>query len=316
MSWYLIPRQVRIRRVSARVQHGCWPRALSDTSWYLIPGRVSFGQYRSVEALRAIDGWGAGTAAAGVARGDGVVATRGPGDVELPWASVTKILTGLAMLVALEEGTVDLDEPAGPPGSTLRHLLSHASGLQTDGEKPIAEPGRRRIYSNTGIELAARLLEERAEMPFADYFAQAVVRPLGLAGRLAGSPAHGYRGPLDVLLALGRELLRPTLVAAETLTEATTVQFPGLDGVLPGFGRMEPNDWGLTFELRPATSPHWTGSHNSERTFGHFGASGTFLWVDPDAGVACGVLTDRRFGDWAKEAWPPFSDAVLAEAAA
>ena len=141
-------------------------------------------------------------------------------------------------------------------------------------------------------------------MPFADYFADAVVRPLGLSGRLAGSPAHAYRGPLGDLLAVGRELLQPTLVAPETLGEATTVQFPGLDGVLPGLGRMEPNDWGLTFELRDAKSPHWTGSRNSERTFGHFGASGTFLWVDPDAGVACGVLTDRRFGDWAKEAWP------------
>ena len=264
-----------------------------------------------MDALRAIDSWGAGTAAAGVVRPEGVAATHGPRDGELPWASVTKILTGLAILVALEEGTVDLDEEAGPPGATLRHLLSHASGLQTDGEKPIAEPGRRRIYSNTGIELAARLLEERAEMSFADYFAQAVAVPLGLAGRLVGSPAHGYRGPLDDLLALGRELLQPTLVAAETLEEATTVQFPGLSGVLPGLGRMEPNDWGLTFELRDAKSPHWTGRHNSERTFGHFGASGTFLWVDPDAGVACGVLTERRFGDWAKEAWPPFSDAVL-----
>jgi len=150
-------------------------------------------------------------------------------------------------------------------------------------------------------------------MPFSDYFAQAVVRPLGLAGQLAGSPAHGYRGPLDDLLLLGRELLAPTLVAAETLAEATAVQFPGLTGVLPGIGRMEPNDWGLTFELRDAKSPHWTGTHNSEGTFGHFGATGTFLWVDPDAGIACGVLTDRRFGDWAIEAWPPFSDAVLVE---
>jgi CubicO group peptidase (beta-lactamase class C family) len=112
---------------------------------------------------------------------------------------------------------------------------------------------------------------------------------------------------------LGRELLRPTLVAPETLAEATTVQFPGLAGVLPGFGRMEPNDWGLTFELRDAKSPHWTGGRNSERTFGHFGASGTFVWVDPEAQVACGVLTERRFGDWAKEAWPPFSDSVLSE---
>jgi len=266
-----------------------------------------------VEALRAIEGWGADTAAAGVARADGVVATQGPSNTGLPWASVTKLLTGVAILVALEEGTVDLDEQAGPPGSTLRHLLSHASGLQIDGERPIAEPGRRRIYSNTGIELAALLLEERAEMPFADYFTHAVVGPLGLSGRMAGSPAHGYRGPLDDLLKLGRELLRPTLVAPETLTEATSVQFPGLVGVLPGLGRMEPNDWGLTFELRDAKSPHWTGSRNSERTFGHFGASGTFLWVDPAADLACGVLTNRRFGDWAKETWPPFSDAVLAE---
>jgi CubicO group peptidase (beta-lactamase class C family) len=266
-----------------------------------------------VEALRAIEGWDVGVAAAGVARADRVVATHGPRDAQLAWASVTKLLTGLAILVALEEGTVDLDEPAGPPGATLRHLLAHASGLPVDGEEPIAEPGRRRIYSNTGIELAARLLEQRGEMPFADYFAQAVARPLGLSGRLAGSPAHSYRGPLDDLLALGGELLRPTLVAPETLAEATTVQFPGLTGVLPGLGRMEPNDWGLTFELRDAKSPHWTGTRNSARTFGHFGAKGTFLWVDPDAGVACAVLTDRRFGDWAKEAWPALSDAVLAE---
>jgi CubicO group peptidase (beta-lactamase class C family) len=266
-----------------------------------------------VEALRAIEGWGAATAAAGVARAGGVVATHGSRETELPWASVTKLLTGLAILVALEEGTVDLDEPAGPPGSTLRHLLSHASGLPIDGEEPIAEPGRRRIYSNSGIELAAGLLAQRAEMPFADYFSHAVVGPLGLAGRLVGSPAHGYRGPLDDLLAVGHELLQPTLVAPETLAEATAVQFPGLVGVLPGLGRMEPNDWGLTFELRDAKSPHWTGSRNSERTFGHFGASGTFLWVDPDAGAACGVLTDRRFGDWAKAAWPAFGDAVLAE---
>jgi CubicO group peptidase (beta-lactamase class C family) len=238
---------------------------------------------------------------------------RGPSDTELPWASVTKVLTGVALLVALEEGTVDLDEPAGPPGATLRHLLAHASGLPLDSERSITEPGRRRIYSNTGIELAAQLLEQRAEMPFADYFAEAVAVPLGLSGRLGGSPAHGYRGPLADLLALGRELLQPTLVAPETLAEATTVQFPGLAGVLPGLGRMEPNDWGLTFELRDSKSPHWTGARNSEQTFGHFGASGTFLWVDPVARAACAVLTDRRFGDWAKDAWPPFSDAVLAE---
>ncbi|HEY2355387.1 MAG TPA: serine hydrolase domain-containing protein [Gaiellaceae bacterium] len=265
-----------------------------------------------MDALRLIDSWDAPAAAAGVVRGDGVVASHGADDVAVPWASVTKLLTGLTFLVALEEGTVDLDEPAGPPGGTLRHLLSHASGLPPDGHEPIAEPGRRRIYSNTGIEVAADLLAERAAMPFADYFTEAVAEPLGLRGSLDGSPAHAYRGPLADLLALGRELLTPTLVAQETIDEAATVQFPGLTGVLPGFGRMEPNDWGLTFELRDGKSPHWTGARNSPRTFGHFGRSGTFLWVDPDARLACGVLASRDFGDWAIEAWPAYSDAVLA----
>jgi CubicO group peptidase (beta-lactamase class C family) len=268
----------------------------------------------AVEALRAIDEWGARAAAAGVARADRVVATHGPRDRELRWASVTKLLTGLAVLVAVEEGTVDLDEPAGPPGSTLRHLLAHASGLPPDGRDPLMEPAKRRIYSNAGIELAAELVAEHAEMPFADYFHGAVVEPLGLSQPLTSSPAWGYRGTLEDLLALGRELLAPTLVAPETLAEATSVQFPGLAGVLPSWGRMEPNDWGLTVELRDAKQPHWTGARNSPRTFGHFGAAGTFLWVDPAAGLACGVLTDREFGDWAKDAWPAFGDAVLAEA--
>jgi CubicO group peptidase (beta-lactamase class C family) len=227
---------------------------------------------------------------------------------------VTKLLTTVAILVALEEGIVDLDEPAGPPGSTLRHLLAHASGLALDSTRPLAPPGRRRVYSNRGIELAAALVAERAEMDFGVYFQAAVVEPLGLRGALHGSPASGYQGPLDDLLVFARELLAPTLVAPETLGEATTVAFPGLDGVLPSLGRQDPNDWGLGFELRDRKSPHWTGTRNSERTFGHFGASGTFLWVDPVPGLACGCLTDESFGDWAKGAWPELSDAVLARA--
>lgn len=259
-----------------------------------------------MEALEAIDSWGARTAAAGVA--GAVEAVHGPHDVELRWASVTKLLTGLAVLVAVEEGTVDLDEAAGP--ATLRHLLSHASGLGPEEGPPLMPPERRRIYSNYGIELAAALVGERAGMTFPEYLRAAVLDPLGLAGTLHGSPAWGFRGSLDDLLALARELLAPTLVATETLAEATAVQFAGLDGVLPSWGRMTPNDWGLSFELRDAKSPHWTGTLASPRTFGHFGAAGTFLWVDPDAGLALGVLTDREFGDWAKVAWPALSDEV------
>jgi CubicO group peptidase (beta-lactamase class C family) len=267
-----------------------------------------------VQALRQIDGWPAATATAGVARDGDLVATHGPEDEVLRWASVTKLVTAIAALVAAEEGVIDLDEPAGPEGSTVRHLLAHASGLPFEPGAPTGRPGQRRVYSNVGFDALADHIAARAEMPFADYLAAAVLEPLGMESELRGSAASALHGTLDDLLRLARELQQPTLVAQETLDEATTVQFPGLAGVLPDFGRFDPNDWGLGFELRDAKSPHWTGSRNSPRTFGHFGASGTFLWVDPDAGVALGVLTDLEFGDWSKEAWPRLSDAVLAEA--
>jgi CubicO group peptidase (beta-lactamase class C family) len=266
-----------------------------------------------VDALRQVESWEVGVAAVAVVGPEGVRARVGPHDRSLPWASVTKLATALAALVAAEEGAVDLDAPAGPPGSTVRHLLAHASGLPLDGRTPIAKPGERRIYSNAGFEVLAESVAEAAEMPFEEYLRLAVFEPLGLGAVLRGSPASAIEGSLDDLAALGREPLAPSLVAPETLREATVVAFPGLVGVLPGFGRMEPNDWGLGFELRDAKEPHWTGKRNSPATFGHFGRSGTFLWVDPEAGLALACLTDRDFGDWAKDAWPRLSDAVVAE---
>ena len=266
-----------------------------------------------MEALAQVEQWAVGTASVGVTDGGEKTSTIGETGATFPWASVTKLVTALATLVAAEEGVLDLDEPAGPPGSTIRHLLAHASGLAPDGEIPIAHPGTKRIYSNAGFEVLAEVVAERAEMPFGGYLREAVLIPLGLSASLDGSPAAGVNGTLDDLLSLGRELLVPRLIARETLAEATEVAFPGLAGVLPGFGRMEPNDWGLGFELRDEKRPHWTGERNSPRTFGHFGQSGSFLWVDPEAGLACACLADRGFGDWAKEAWPRLSDAILAE---
>jgi len=265
-----------------------------------------------VEALRQVEEWPVGAAAVGVTGASAEADVIGDRAATFPWASVTKLLTALAALVAAEEGVVELDEPAGPPGSTVRHLLAHASGLPPEGEAPIAKPGTRRIYSNAGFEVLASAVGRRAEMPFSDYLRLAVLEPLGLTASLDGSPASGVNGTLDDLLALGRELLAPRLIAPETLAEATAVAFPGLTGVLPGFGRMDPNDWGLGFELRDEKR---TGARNSPRTFGHFGQSGSFLWVDPEAGLACACLSDGSFGDWAKEAWPRLSDAVLEEAA-
>jgi CubicO group peptidase (beta-lactamase class C family) len=269
-----------------------------------------------VKALEQIDAWPAPTAAVAVVTADGVVARRGPHEVVLRWASVTKLLTAYAALVAAEEGVLDLDEPAGPPGATVRHLLAHASGLPFEGDQAIGRPGERRIYSNIGFDLLGELIAARAEMAFAHYLRGAVLDPLELGSvELRGRPSEGLNGPLRDLARFGRELLAPTLLARETLAEATEVVYPGLVGVLPGIGRQDPNDWGLGFELKDGKRPHWTGSRNSPRTFGHFGGAGTFLWVDPEAHCALACLTDLDFGEWALAAWPPLADAVLDEVA-
>ena len=261
--------------------------------------------------LASVAGWPVGTAAVAVTSPSETLVSTGPLDEALPLASVTKLLTAMAVLVAVEEETLGLDDPAGPDGSTVAHVLAHASGLGPDGGR-LAKVAAKRIYSNAGFELLGELLAERSKMPFETYVTEGVLRPLGMTGTRMGHPAYGAVAPAGDLLLLGRELLAPRLLSEATLTTATTVAFPGLDGVVPGFGRQDPNDWGLGFEVRDGKDPHWTGSRNSPRTFGHFGKSGTFLWVDPDAGLACACVTDQEFEAWAAEAWPVLSDEVLA----
>ncbi len=268
------------------------------------------------EALAIIDAFGAEHAAAAFVGPDGVIASHGELDRRFRWASVTKLVTAYAVLDTVEDGLIDLDEPAGPPGSTVRHLLAHASGLPFEGESVLAKPGTRRIYSNPGFDLLGALLAEADGVSVREAVRRRVLEPLGIAStELETRASEGLVGPLRDLAAFARELLRPTLVRPTTIVEMTSVAFPSLVGVLPGVGRFDPLDWGLGFELKDGKVPHWTGSRNSPRTFGHFGGSGAFLWVDPDLDRALAFLSDRDYGPWALEAWPRFSDSVITAAA-
>jgi CubicO group peptidase (beta-lactamase class C family) len=268
-------------------------------------------------ALAQIDNWPVPSAAAAVVSRDGVQAAHG--DVARPFrlASLTKLFTGWAALIAVEEGIVSLETPIGQPGCTLRHLLAHAGGYPFDGADPIAPPATRRIYSNTGIELAAEAVAAAAAMSFGDYVDDAVFNSLGMADSvLRASAAHGAVSTVGDLAAFCAELLRPTLIHPSTAAMFSTVQFPALKGVLPGFGAYDPCPWGLGCELRGHKTPHWTGAANSPSAFGHFGGAGTMLWVDPAPGLALVALADRPFDEWAETArvsWPALSDAVLAE---
>jgi CubicO group peptidase (beta-lactamase class C family) len=268
-------------------------------------------------ALDAIADWPVTTAAAAVIGSSGVLAEHGDTRRRFALASVTKPLAARAIHVAVEEGVVDLDTAAGPPGATVRHLLAHASGLSMHSDQLIGKPGARRIYSNRGFAVAAETVEQKSGIEFSQYLGEAILEPLGLADTSldGGAAAAGFGATSTVadLAVFAGELLRPATVSAELHAEATKVQFPGLDGVLPGFGVQRPNDWGLGFEIRDAKAPHWTGNHNSPGTYGHFGQSGTFLWVDPERELALVVLTDRDFDDWARRLWPTLSDTVITE---
>lgn len=264
------------------------------------------------EPLDLIHAWPVPSAAAGWLRPDGEASRNGPTTRDFPLASVTKPLFAYAVLVAIEEGSIALDTPAPLPGVTVRHLLAHAGGLDPDRPESIAEPGTRRIYSNAGFEMLGAVLATATGFTADGYLRAAVLEPLGMANtELLGSPAHAAHSTVDDLLRFAAELLAPTLLDPSTLAEATSTQWPDIGGVLPGFGRQEPNPWGLGFEIRGHKSPHWTGHANSPETFGHFGRAGTMIWVDPVAARAAVALTDREFGPWAAEAWPRFSDAVL-----
>lgn len=270
-----------------------------------------------MRSLLALSDWPVDHVSAAVLTADGVVGTHGDTARVYELASVTKLLVAQAVLVAVEEGAVDLDTAAGPPGATVAHLLSHASGIAFDTRDAVAGVGEQRIYSSAGFEVLAELVEGESGIAFDDYLLEAVCAPLGMTStELAGSAGHGARSSVDDLAAFAADQLAPRLLSPELAAAAATVQFPSLDGFVPGYGKHRPNDWGLGFEIRGAKTPHWTAPGHSPRTYGHFGQAGTFLWVDPDLRAAAVVLTDRSFGAWAKPLWSEFNQRLIDELAA
>ena len=199
-----------------------------------------------LEALRLVDAWPVEHAAVVVVGPDRPLAERGEVDRTFRLASVTKLLVAYACLIAVQEGVLDLDAPAGPEGATVRHLLAHASGLGFDDSVPASPVGRRRAYSNPGFERLGEVLAAATGMPVAEYLREGIFQPLGMADtELKRSPAHGAYGSAADLGRFALELLRPTLVEPAMVAQAVTVQFPGLAGVHPGLGRQKPMDWGL-----------------------------------------------------------------------
>ena len=240
--------------------------------------------------LDALQQWPAHNVAAGVVNGANTSTT---GDVHRVFelASVTKPIVAYGVLVAVEEGVFDLDTPLGPAGSTVRQ-----------------------IYSSAGFEILADAIGEESGIDFPDYLREAVFDPLRMRDtNLYGSAGHGATSTVHDLLLFVAEVLQPTLLDAQTVADAASVQFPELSGIVPGYGMFKPCPWGLGFEVKGskgASREHWTGTLLPPDTIGHFGQSGTFLWVHRPSMRAMAVLTDYAFGTWAKPLWSETNDAI------
>ncbi|HYI24751.1 MAG TPA: serine hydrolase domain-containing protein [Thermomicrobiales bacterium] len=127
--------------------------------------------------------------------------------------SISKVFTATLAMILVEDGTLDLDTPvvAYLPDLvladetvrdtvTLRHLLSHTSGIEGDrfidygrGDDALARavaefdtlrqwfvPGDLWSYSNAGFYLACRVIEAISAKPFETVFRERLVEPLGL----------------------------------------------------------------------------------------------------------------------------------------
>lgn len=233
-----------------------------------------------------------------------------------PLASVTKILAGRAILIAVEEGFINLDEERliGYPSesTSLRALLAHVSGVSFNSADRVAAVGQRRTYTNYAFEVAGAWVAERVGLPFTDWLDESVVAPLLLQDTFVeGSCAYSGIGSARDLITLGRELLEPKLISAELALQACTVQWPGIRGVTPGYGSYADNTWGLGLELRGDKQVTWFPTISEGGTFGHFGQSGSFLWVAPESRFGAVFVGAEPFGNWHKQHWSRLNDWLI-----
>ena len=150
-----------------------------------------------MSALDKISQWPVDNVA-GALIGPNGVDTIGDTAREYDIKSVTKPVVALGVMLAVEEGAVELDQPAGPEGSTLRHLLSHASGVDFDSREAKRPVEDRRIYSSAGYEWAAEIVADATGMDFPVYLQEGLFEPLGMnSTRLEGSAGHGLISSVD-----------------------------------------------------------------------------------------------------------------------
>ena len=129
-------------------------------------------------------------------------------------ASVSKQFTAMAVMMLAEENKVNYDDPVTKyipelpqyaNGITIRHLLTHTSGIPDVDDLGIddsrltndevlktlmsqsslpSKPGQRYRYSNTGYMLLTLIVERISGQRYRDFLERRILKPLGMANTL------------------------------------------------------------------------------------------------------------------------------------
>lgn len=253
-------------------------------------------------------------------RGDVLLDRRtGRGTSPIHVRSLTKVFTATALGLLAGEGRLKLDDPLSrhllawkgglKDKVTLRHLLSHSSGLEPVPGDPYVPknpdvlatvtafemavpPGTSAVYDNAGYILAAAAAAAAAGKPLDDYVGDALFKPLGVPEgswrwwKDDAGTRFGHAGLVltaDSLLAFGRLWLdggwRGTerILPEAFVAEATRSQ----NAADPAFGL----GWlllGRHVRGQPPWDGYWMNGHD-----------GQVLYVHPPSGVVCVQLVER-----------------------
>jgi CubicO group peptidase (beta-lactamase class C family) len=185
-----------------------------------------------------------------------------------PLASTTKEFTGVAIMTLVEQGKVSLDDsvrkylpelPASWAPVTIRHCLSHTSGLPDDvaddtvnvlplagtradlmallATKPVKVPGASMVYNQTGFMLLGDIIARVSGMPYESYINDRLLKPLGITGLRWGDTWTLIPGRASLYTAL-----QPTADHSKLQLDAKGAPVPSTDGIHP-FGSKIATEW-------------------------------------------------------------------------